>query len=366
MIDPAIQPQGRKEPLLFAELPGLARSVPWMALCHLPTPVVRMSAIADWLGRDDLWMKRDDLVSPLYGGNKIRRYEHVLADALDRGAKCIVTAGGLASTQVTATALFGKALGLPVHAVLFDQPMTTFGRKAMLMDTAAGAELVYGGGFVSTAIRTALALRRHEKSYLILPGAANPLANLGYIDAMLELSEQVKRGEMPRPDAIVLPTGSSGTLAALALGAAYLGWPTEIIGVRITERIACNHFTIGMIARSTASFLEKRDARFSRALRRTARFSLFHGAIGKGYGYPTAEAIDGTRQMERLTGQPGEVTYTGKALAGLRALGREPRWAGKTLLFWNTLSTARPEIPPGTEERLPASLRSFYSGNVPV
>lgn len=325
-----------------------------MPLAHVPTPVERMSAIADWLGRDDLWMKRDDLASPLYGGNKVRRYELVLADAIAKGKTRIVTAGGLASTQAMATALFGRAVGLPVRIVLFDQPVTHFAKEALLVDADAGAELVWGGGYLTTIYRTWRAMGKD--AYLILPGAANPLANLGYVDAMLELADQVKRGELPRPDAIVLPTGSSGTLAALALGAAYLGWDTEIIGVRITLAIACNRFTIGQIVRATDRFIAAREPKWRRQSGKV-RYSLFGDALGQGYGYPTKDAVEGVAQMRRLTGEPGEVTYSGKALAGLRAIAREPRWRGKNLLLWNTLSTPRPEVAPSAKDKLPASLR---------
>lgn len=347
------KPVGRTRPRLFDELPGLA-SLPWMPLAHAPTPVESMDAIADWLGRTGLWMKRDDLASPLYGGNKVRRYELVLADAIDKGKKRIVTAGGLASTQAMATALFGRAVGLPVKIVLFDQPITRFAKDAVLVDADADAELVWGGGYLTTIWRTWRALGKD--AYLIMPGAANPLANLGYVDAMIELGDQVARGELPRPDAIVLPTGSSGTLAALALGASYLGWDTEIVGVRITLAIACNRITIGSIARATDRFIAEREPKWTRQSR-NVRYSLYGDALGKGYGYPTADAVEGIEQMRRLTGEPGEVTYSGKALAGLRAIAREPRWKGKNLLLWNTLSTPRPTVSAAAREKLPATLR---------
>ena len=205
--------------------------------------------------------------------------------------------------------------------------------------------------------------QRTADAYLILPGAATPLANLGYVDAMLELATQVERGEMPRPDAIVLPTGSSGTLAALAIGAAYLGWDTEIIGVRIAPLIATNRMSIGFIARATQRFLAKHDPRWARL---TPRFSLFHGAIGPGYGEPTVEAIEGARRMEDLIGVPGEITYSGKVLAGLRIIAGEPRWRGKTLLLWNTLSKARPPIDASARARVPPPFAWMFDGRVPV
>ena len=101
--------------------------------------------------RDDLWIKRDDLVSPLYGGNKVRRFEYLLADAAEKGRRTIVTVGSLASTQVTATILFGKALGFEVAAIFFDQPITEFLRRAVALDAAAHPVLVYGGSYAATA-----------------------------------------------------------------------------------------------------------------------------------------------------------------------------------------------------------------------
>jgi D-cysteine desulfhydrase len=330
-----------------------------LPLARTPTAVEPCSAIAPWLGRSEgVFMKRDDLVAPLYGGNKIRRFEFVLADAKERGAKRIVTVGGIASTQVMATVLFGKSLGFDVRAVLFDQPLTRFGQQAVAGFAEAGADLVYGGGYAGTFFRALRAQRREPGNYFIFPGASGPRANIGYIDAMLELAAQVERGEAPRPDVIVLPTGSSGTMAALALGAAYLGWDTEIVGVRITARIACNRFLVQRLIRNTQAFLRARDPSFPDVADRV-RFSLFHGAIGEGYGYPTADAIDGAARLETLTGAAGEVTYSGKALAGLRSLLAMPEHAGKTFLLWNTLSTPRPPYEAG-RARVPPSLQWVF------
>src|SRR5262249_15435733 len=149
-------------------------------------------------------------------------------------------------------------------------------------------------------------------------------ANLGYVDAMLELAQQIERGDLPRPDRIVLPTGSGGTLAGLAVGAALLGWPTELVGVRITELFACNRFTIAMLMRSTLRFLVKHAPRALAGRKLTLpRVTLFHGAIGRGYGHPTDAARAAVPEVERVIGAPGEITYSAKGLVGLRAIGRE-------------------------------------------
>ncbi len=342
----------RPTPPLFALCPGLAGR-PFVPLARVPTPVEPMTALAGELGRRDVWMKRDDLVSPLYGGNKVRRYEYVLGDALAVGASRLVTVGALASTQATATAAFGRELGLAVRVHVFDQPVTRFAKAALLADVSLGAELVYGGSVPRTLL-AACRDRREEGSYAILPGAPTPLANVGYVDAMLELAVQVAAGELPRPDFIVLPTGSSGTLAALALGAAHLGWPTEIVGVRITSPFVCNEVTIQVIAEATRRLLVRLGGDFPR---RPLRFRVMGGHNGRGYGEPTRAAIENIWKIHTLIGREGEVTYTGKALAGLLALAKDRATRGKTLLFWNTLSAAQPPIVGDAKERVPRALR---------
>jgi D-cysteine desulfhydrase len=350
----------RREPPIFAEFPALRSAVPWRPIVHAPTPAE--PCVSPWLGRDGIFHKRDDRVSPLYGGNKVRRFEFLLADAERRGARSLVTVGGLASTQVMATMIFGRHLGFAVHAVLFDQPITSFARGAVLTCAAAGGHVVRGGGYVGTALRAVATYRQAERPYLILPGASSPLAILGYVDAMLELGEQVRRGEIPRPDVIVVPAGSGGTLAGLAVGAAILRWPTLVTGVRIADLIACNRATLRLRIQATARFLEKHAGSAARLKLGEARFALHHGAIGPGYGHPTPDAIEAMPEVERLLGVPGEVTYSGKGLAGLRAVARAQPKA--TVLYWHTLSSVRPALPEVGPDALPPAFADVFRGPV--
>jgi D-cysteine desulfhydrase len=335
-----ILPSSRRVPLFeaFPELPG---AVPFRPLVHAPTPVERIRA-AHGFGRDDLWIKRDDMVSPLYGGNKVRRFEYLFADAEAKGRRTLVTIGGLASTQVTATILFGKVCGFEVAAVFFDQPITDFLRSAIALDVAARPVLVYGGSYAGTAWRGYRTYRRLDRPYLIAPGASSPLALLGYVDAALELGEQVARGEMPRPDRIVLPAGSGGTAAALALGVSILGWPTIVTAVRITEPLACNRAVMRLWAERTRAFLKKRSPTFARLDLPALHIEVEGRALGEGYGYPTPEAEAAIEPIREMIGAPGEVTYSGKAVAALKLLAAER--PGETILFWNTLSSRRPDL----------------------
>ncbi len=357
----------RQRPLVFERWPALEKSVPWMRIAESPTPVERCESVepfTDARARSvDLWIKRDDLVCERYGGNKVRRYEFLFARAKALGARSLYTLGGLASTQSTATAVLGRALGFDVRLVLYNQPVTTFAREALCINAEAGAVMTRSSNFVTAAARLAYELARAPRgeAFLIEPGASSALANLGYIDAMLELAAQVDAGECPRPDAILVPAGSSGTLAAIALGARLLGWDTRAIGVRIAPRIATNRVTIGHRVRSTARLLARLGGADLRSLR-GARWEVMQGFIGPGYGYPTPEAIEGMHAWQTLTGASGEVTYSGKQMAALRALVRDPSLAGKTVLLWATLATRRPAVTEASRRKVPREFLSVFDG----
>jgi D-cysteine desulfhydrase len=352
-------PTDRHAPLLFEDLPGLARSIAWMPLAHAPTAVEPCDAVAPWLGRSGIFMKREDLISPLYGGNKVRRYEFVLADAKAKGAERIVTSGAIATTQAMATALFGRSLGFDVCVVLYEwSALTHFARDTILNLIGAGAEVIFHSFPLFAFARCYLEMRR-PRSYFIMPGASYALANIGYVDAMLELGRQVERGEAPRPDVMVVPSGASGTLAALSLGAAHLGWDTEVIGVRIAAPYVCNRYTVNKIVQGTDRFLAERDPRWKPVADRV-NFSIYTKALGRGYGYPTPEAIEGAGKVKALTGAMGEITYSGKGLVGLRAIAAMPQYKDKRILFWNTLSTPRPTAPPDARARVPRSLEWMF------
>lgn len=339
-LDEIIPPVRR--PPLFEVFPELRGAVPFRPLVFAPTKVERITR-THYFGREDLWIKRDDMVSPLYGGNKVRRFEFLLADAEEKGRRTLVTAGGLASTQVTATILFGKALGFEVAAVFFDQPMTDFLRRALALDAAAHAVLVYGGSYTATMWRGWRTYRSLDRPYLIAPGASSPLALLGYLDAMMELGEQVERGEMPRPDRIVLPAGSGGTAAAIALGCSILGWPTIVTAVRITEAFACNRAILHLWIERTRAFLKRRSPTFAKMRLPAAQFDIDGSALGEGYGYPTPEAEEAIEPIREMIGAAGEVTYSGKAVAALKRIAADR--PNETILLWNTLSSRRPELP---------------------
>lgn len=313
---------------LFDVAPGLARR-PFISLAARPTPVERVPALGE-----RVWAKRDDVVSPRYGGNKVRRWEWLLGLARSKGARRIVTVGGLGSTQVTSLCVHGRAEGFEVDAVLFDQPWTPFVDEALLLDERADGHLLKAGGYLRTAFKTIGVLRGEPKALFVPPGASTPLLNVAYVDALLELAAQVERGEVLRPDRIIVACGSGGTAVGLALGAAILGWPTVVTAVRITDLLVSNPLTLRALLSGTQRLLRREG--LTRPVARP-RLEMDHRFIGGGYGFSTPEAELGARRYGEVFGAAGEVTYSGKAMAALeRIVAERP---GETLLFWNTLST---------------------------
>lgn len=355
---PSIAPASR-EPLLHGELPH-TRAFSFEPLLHGPTPVTPLDALSGWLGRGDVYAKRDDLAHPLYGGNKVRKFEWLLGEARARGATDLVALGAIASTQVTATATLGRALGYRVHAVLFEQPMTAFARRAVRANHAVGLAQTFGGSMPAAAVR---ALRLHRQlgasSFAMLPGASTPLPNLGFIDAALEVGEQVRRGEAPRPDAVIVPAGTCGTAVGLAIGFRLLGWDTEVVAVRIAPRAGCNEGLVKLVDYLTVRAISRRSPRFAGRLRGGARVTMDHAACGEGYGFPTPEAIDGAARLAAITGYPGEITYTGKALAAVKRLAGGRLAKARSIWVWNTLTQRPPEGEGIDEAALPADLAAL-------
>lgn len=310
------------------------RARTFLPIAKRPTPVQPLHAFGE-----RVFVKRDDLVSDLYGGNKVRRWEWLLGRAKDRGVETLVTVGGTGSTQVTSLCAHGRQADFEVVGVLFDQPWSPFVDEALELDQRFGGTILHGGGYARTALLTLQQVATRKRAMLVPPGASGPLANLAYVDALLELAEQVDRKELPRPDRIVVACGSGGTTVGLAVGAAMLGWPTIVVGVRITELVASNPLTLAALTRATESLLRKEGFRSTRraGLWNEARPQMDHRFVGAGYGHSTPAAAREALRFQSLFGAPGEVTYSGKALAALATIAAEhPR---ENILLWNTLSS---------------------------
>ena len=352
---------GRLTPLLRA-YPSLQGRLAWVPLGAQQTPVERFPKTGPRPAPSSasLYVKRDDLTSPQYGGNKVRKLEHVLAEAKLGGYESLVTVGGLGSNQCLAAAIHGGYLGFQVDACLFQQPVTEQVRRNLLAGTAAGSRLIYGGEYWRTAVRcveTYLARRRAgDRPYYIPAGATTSLANLGYVNAALELGEQVRRGELPEPQRLLVPAGSCGTVAGLIVGLKLAGLKTRCVAVRINQAVVTNKVNIRRLARRLLDTLRGLAPEVPDLPVAMSDFDVEGRFYGGVYGGATSESLAAQALAEPFF--PLENTYSAKAFAACLQHCDE---AGPdaTVLFWNTFNSAT--VPLASPQALPAEFQRFFA-----
>jgi D-cysteine desulfhydrase len=323
-----------------------------------PTPVepLRLAGLPEGA----LWIKRDERSCALYGGNKPRKLEFILGSALARGARRLVTTGGLGTHHGLATAILGRDAGLATTLVLVRQPLLPAVRRALLLQAAYGATLVYGrsvpGAALAVARVLAAASLAGERPYLVATGGSSPRGVAGFVSAGLELAEQVRAGRLPSPSRIYLPVGTGGTLAGLVAGLRLAGLPARVVGVLVTDILPPSAARLARLANAALAFLHRLDPSLPRPRVAPGDFELVGDQLGPGYGAPTPAAERAVR-VAADAGLALETTYTGKCLAALLAREREAR---SPVLFWNTVSAvdAAARAPaPLDAQRLPPRLR---------
>jgi 1-aminocyclopropane-1-carboxylate deaminase/D-cysteine desulfhydrase-like pyridoxal-dependent ACC family enzyme len=350
---------------LFERYPGLRGNLPWVALGDLPTPVERLDGLP---GEAELWVKRDDISGTPYGGNKVRKLEFLLADALERGAREVATFGAAGSNHALATAVYGQQLGLDVTLFLMRQPRTSYVAANLLADVAFGADVRhFDDRQHAEAGAWAYAERaRHERGvepYIIPFGGTTPLSVGGDADAGLEVAEQIESGELPKPDIVYVAVGSGGTAAGIALGLALAGVSCEILGVRVTPEEVIAEASFRRLVRQGATELRERDASVPDiAEAALAGFRLRGDQFGDGYAVGSPAGADAIRQAAEA-GMTLEGTYTGKAFAALLGDAAEGALAGKRVLFWNTYNSRElgPHIEGVSPTDLPESAREYFA-----
>ncbi len=357
-----------RQPDLFTAYPALAAQIPWVSLTSGPTRVHRLTGLAGALGASDLWIKRDDETSPLYGGNKPRKLEFLLGDARARGLDAVLTFGGLGSNHALATAVHGARAGLRSELVLLLQPVTGHVRRNLLSLHNTGAQLRFAPTKLHAVVMAASAelssrLRRRKPPYRIAPGGSSPVGTLGYVSAALELARQVRDGDLPQPGAVFVALGSNGTMAGLVAGMRLAGMDTKIIGVQVSDILRLSPRTVSRLANRTIGLLARVSVELAIDSISPADVTMVDGYLGNGYGHPTDEARHAVELMHRHEGIELEETYTGKTLAAMIDHVEAERPTAP-VLFWNTYSSSRPHLPPDADYRdLPQAFHRFFENS---
>jgi len=277
---------------LLVRFPALAQ-LPHVSLGAFPTPVQRVD-LGDEPLAGELWIKRDDLTATPLGGNKVRALEFLLATLAP--GQAVLTAGGEGSTHVLTTATYVRALGGTTHAVRWKHDMNPSALDVATRARAICARVITTRSPISGLIR-AHASRRSGTRW-IPPGGTSPLGMLGHVNAALELAEQMARGEMPTPARVVLPVGSGGTAAGLALGFAIAGIETIVVGARVAPRIAAGRMRVLALAARERRYLERIAGEEIPRVDRS-RVEILHTVYAGAYGRPLPGAESSAALLER-------------------------------------------------------------------
>lgn len=328
-------------------LPRVSAALPRITLGDWPTPVEPLRL------RADLWVKREDLSSAAYGGNKVRCLEPVLGHLADRGIRAAWATGAWGSNQALATAVHGARHGFDIGALLVPQPPSRAAAdnlRALLATPATVRLLPTTALFPIEYVR--LKLRR---ATIIAPGAAVPRGALGHVNAALEVARAVERGALPPLRHVVLPVGSTCTTAGLLLGfalAARLGLggpqPPMVHAVRVTPWPVTARWRIVSLARRAAGLLHRLGGPEVPQPDLGPHLETIGGFLGRGYGHQTAAGVEADRRFQAAGGPHLDTTYAGKAGAAL--LARLDQLDGPTL-YWSTKSAALPAQRPLAEIR---------------
>lgn len=287
--------------------------------------------------RAELWLKDDGLSHAVYGGNKVRKAERLVAEALRRGAERVLSFGAAGSHHLLTLTLFARAAGLQSAAIVFPQPRTRHALDTLRASLGLGLEAHPAEHAALVPWLVPRVLRRDD--YLIAPGGSNAVGTQACADAVDELALQIEAGELPAPDLIVVPLGSGGTTGGLAAGVVRRGMPCRVLGVQVVAgfgpRLAARYLANAALRRTGAS--ERRDQ-----LR--DRLSFDATQVGPGYG-ASSRAGERATAIARELGLMLDPTYTAKAFACVLELLRSASSANaarlgrpQRILYWHTLS----------------------------
>lgn len=330
---------------LVERFPALG-GVPRLALGTYPTPVVPVTLPG---AHAALWIKRDACNaiglgdSACAGGNKLRALEFLLAPV--HSGDTVIAVGGEGSTHVLATVALAHRCGARTLAIRWPHDMNPVARR-VAAHAAALADEVRTTRTALGALLAAGRAARAPHAHGLPAGGTSALGMLGAVNAALELAAQIAAGALPPPARIVLPLGTGGTAAGLALGLTIADIPAPVVAVRVTPRLVANRLRLHWLARRCARLIEQ-TAGVRLPHTGVERVTIAHGWYGGAYGRPLPAAQPARAALEAASGLMVDDTYGAKAFAAAAALVADPRVEGPTL-FWQTFDPGDIDRDPGT------------------
>ncbi len=313
-----------------------------VSLAHLPTPLEYLPRLSKHLGGPDIYVKRDDCTGLATGGNKTRKLEFSMGEAVERGADTIITVGAIQSNHVRQTAAAACKLGMACEVLLehrIGQPSETYTTSGnVFLDRIFGANLrEHPGGTdfdVEMEIVAEEVRAKGGTPYIIPGGASNTVGALGYVGCGIELLEQFSEQDL-KIDHLVTATGSAGTHAGLAVGLRGSGSDLPILGIGVNAPQDVQEERVYNLAVETAELVGAPGC--------VAREDIIADCnyIGPGYGEPTESMNEAVLMLARFEGLLFDPVYSGKALAGMIDYVRQGRFTkGQKIVFLHTGGSA--------------------------
>jgi L-cysteate sulfo-lyase len=311
---------------------------PRVFFSHLPTPLERLDRLSEYLGGPTLWVKRDDCTGLGTGGNKTRKLEFLMADALAKGADTLLTQGAVQSNHCRQSAAAAAKLGMKC-VLLFEKRLSdpddaykTSGN--VLLDQIFGASLLEyeTGTDMNKALETVARKVRAEggRPYVIPGGGSNEIGALGYVNCALELVAQANDQGL-KIDHLVHATGSAGTQAGLVVGLKAMNAQIPVLGIGVNAAKEIQEERVYSLAVKTAEYIGAPGC--------VERADIIANCdyVGEGYGVPTPGMVEAVHTAARLEGLLFDPVYSGKGLDGLCDLIRSGHFQkDETVVFLHT------------------------------
>lgn len=309
--------------------------LPRLKLAALPTPLEEAPSLSAFLGGPRIMFKRDDITGLAFGGNKVRKIEYLMGEAVDRGCDVVITVGAVQSNHARVAAAAARRLGLDALVVLQGQEPdqrqgnllldALFGADIRIVNTEDAYELM---GVVEDVARD---LRRQGRNPYVIPlGGSTALGAAAFVNAGLELLDQLNSRGI-RADAIVHASGSGGTQAGLFTAMRVTQSGIRVVGVSVGASRDIVAGRVRGLADELAALLGLDWRPHPDDIVVTDEY------VGEGYGQPTPACLDAIRLAARTEGILLDPVYTGKAMAGLIDMVRRRQFApDQTVIFWHT------------------------------
>ena len=311
---------------------------PRVRITHGPTPLEFLPRLTETLGGPNLYIKRDDCTGLGSGGNKTRKLEFLMADAVKHGADTIITQGATQSNHARQTVAIAVKMGMKCDILLEDRTgskVENYKKSGnVFLDHLYGARVqeVPGGTDMNAAMASlAEELRtRGQKPYIIPGGGSNPIGALGYVTCALELVNQFNTQDL-RIDCITHATGSAGTQAGLVVGLEGTRSQIPVLGIGVRAAKEAQETSVYNLAVKTAELLGVAGSVKRESVMANCDY------VGGGYGVPTPGMIEAVTLMARLEGILLDPVYSGKGMAGLIDLCRRGHFKkGENVVFLHT------------------------------